>query len=1480
MSLQSLDSLESLAYEHFIQGEYNESLAIYEQIIAAKPSNLSSYCYLGLCQLLLGRIEEAQMTWFSAFESISAEQIDIYTDDLVQILEAEAQRQKELEAYDQSLAIRNCLIDIVPHSLKNLGSIVDLQIKLKTFTDATLTNLGILELLNSEEYIPLEADTLLDFIERIFLLTDCNSNNLDIVKELCIVHDQYKADILNRISIVSSYLHEHKRQDRAIQIAEMGLALDPENLPLLRSLVDFYLYKDNQKSILKAQKLYEISLNSHALDRVIACESMTRALIVNCLHWEDARKFYQEEYSKNLIELLNSYNSEILGHESTTYLMTTGFYYPYFDDIPHERHPLMRSVRQIANQKFYQDYQSQIEEYKKRLILRKRSYIPERPLRIGYLSSCFRRHSVGYLARWLIQNHNHESFEIYGYMGESQDEDILRSWYTNQFHKAYTDKIPNHPSFASQIQKDGIDILIDIDSITYPCGAMISSLKPAPVQATWLGWDALDQENIDYFIADPYSLPDEAQEYYTEKIWRLPQTYIAIDGFESATPTVRRDLLDIPDNAVIYFSAQTSMKRHPDTIRLQMKIIKSVPNSYLVLKGAGDQDSLKEFFYQMAELEGVSNNRLRFLPITNSEAEHRANLIIADVILDTYPYNGATHTLETLWMGIPMVTRVGEQFSARNSYTMMINAGINEGIAWTDEEYVDWGIRLGTDVDLRNQVILKLRHGRQTAPLWNSRQFTKDMENAYKQMWQIWLDAEDPDIEIDPVVDQDIFIAEAELRNADGIRLAQKGKTDAAIACWRSAISLYPNYVDAHYNLGIALSESGNLDLAISSFQTVIQLDPKHNNALYNLGLTFSKINQLDAAISAYNLALGNNSQDIDIYLAIGSAFFKKGEWESSLAAYQSALAINPNSGIALGGLGISLIELGDLAQAIECLQAGLSLNPDDAQLYCNLGHAFARARQSEDAAFCYQKALKLNPVFGHAYWNFNNDILADIDNPIHRNFKLRRQLADQFLESCYETDKILSLVNFLSNYSNSGHSDIAKDKFLEEIEGLIVNHHAKLNDLEIQVLYNQFIFILPNLIDSLQNSKLYKIIGKLYYQRIIQPKIRDKHANNCIVSTNSPLRIGFISPHFARHPVGWCSLDVIKELSRITPHIYLYASSSIKVDARTRGFEEIAEKYYWYNSPEFEGKVNSFDHRLNQLLLDIYQDQLDVLIDLDSVTLPLNTHLLCHNLATVSISWLGFDAPFISSDNYWFGDRFTHPEGIEQYYTEKIVRLPDAHMAVSGFASVPSNRDDQRQRLGIEPQQIVYLYAAPGRKFNRDSARACIDILQRVPDSILLHKGSGDHEVIGSIYHEFCNDLGVDPDRVKFLPSYKTEEEHRSIYAIADIFLDSYPYNGGSHNLEVLWFNLPVVTRVGKQSFARMGYSFLQALGIDEGIAHSWEEYVKWGIRYGLDTDTRNAVRQKLIMSKDPKNLAPLWNPKKLAQDMYSILRSLLDKS
>ena len=1487
IELDNIANLQEQALENFMIGKYAESVTLYNQAIALDSAGKTNYWYLGLSQLLQGLENDAQMTWFLAIEDTESDQIEQWTDELGQILEKEAQRQESLALEQAALAVRYHLCDVNPYSLTNLISIILISLRLKTFTSSELVDLGIIDLLNSEEVILLSEELLLKILEKILAINTIDEVVNQFIQGMCLAHIQYKTAIVNKFSEISTRVADENKLELAIKILEIGLCVDVQNLDILMYLSDLYRQlKNYEKSIEIGRQLYKAKVTSDGktIDKVLACQCLVHALISDCTYWEETVKIHQE-FESYLESLVKELPNDLSLQGAYVHSIVTGFFSPYFGDFPQKNHMLRRNLHQLVSAKFIASEKERIDSYRKRQSIRKQTYSINRPLKIGYLSRNLGRHSIGYLARWLVKYHDRTQFELYGYfVGDRADS--IQLWFEQQFYKSYKELSNNPLHLATQIAQDGIDILVDLDSITSTVSSLVLVLKPAPIQVTWMGWDAVGESRVDYFIADPYVLPDSAQEYYAEKIWRLPHTFVAVDGFEIATPTVRRSLLNIPNDAVIYLSAQAVMKRHPDCIRMQMKIIKLVPNSYLLIKTiSGNQESLQEFFNQIAESEGVSKERLRFLSFTNSEEDHRANLSIADVVLDTYPYNGATHTMETLWMEIPMVTRVGEQFAARNSYTMMVNAGISEGIAWTDEEYVDWGARLGSDLNLRQQVSWKLRQGKQTAPLWDARQFTEDMESAYKQMWTRYLEANEQEQDLDPERDRDLFIAEAEIQNTQGINFAHQGKLDSAILSFQSAIFLDAHHADAYYNLGIGLSEKGNIKQALLNFQTTVQLNPNHANGLYNLGLTLFKLGKIDQAIASYSQSLAILPNDVQTHHALGNAFFAQSKWNDAIECYQSALSIDPRFVPALSSMGAVLSEQGHFQEALSTLQSAINFDPNSAEAYCNLGHVSSKTKQFTDAVNCYGKAIQLKPDLGHAYWNFNNDILANAEHPLHHNYILRRQLADQFVDACGKTEKVRALVNFITNYTHSGLSDVAKP-ILKDLEIYVFEHSDLLTCIEIEVLYNNFMFIVSSIRDNSSiNSLLYKFVSKLYVEKIIKSKIdldykiEQFHNYQQIKESikTSQLRIGFLSPHFSRHPVGWCSFDVIRELADLTPHIYLYGTSDFQSDEHTQIFEQVAEKFYWHKDNALNGSENTFSGRLTQVIADVENDKLDILIDLDSLTIPLNIHVLYRQLAPVCISWLGFDAPFISSENYCLCDWYTHPSTSDPEYLEKLIRLPNSHMAVAGFECVPIDREQQREILGILPEQIAYLFAAPGRKFNSDTARACIQIIKDVPNSVLLQKGNGDLEVIQSIYKKLCNDHGIDFERVKFLPSYKTEEEHRSTYLLADIFLDSYPYNGGSHNLEALWFNLPVVTRCGEQSFARMGYSFLQSVGISEGISHSWKEYIEWGIKLGTDGHLRNSIKEKLIQSKQPDSLAPLWNPKKLARDIYNLLKTLV---
>jgi predicted O-linked N-acetylglucosamine transferase (SPINDLY family) len=729
------------AYSHLLEKDYGKATKIYEQVIIEEPETITHYFYLGLLQLLQEQETEAQFTWMACItDQTSIEQIDAWTSELVNILYTEAERQRFNSDYETAWLICQHIHEIAPDNLDNLLVLVWLSIELKTLNADNAVFIELIENLTEEgvstsrtkfnhnllweliasllKYEPYPF--LIEFIEACLPFVQ----NPDGVQS----PDGIVEDLINA-SIDFAYLKS--RHDLSIKLLEICLIMLPEHLRTLIILCENYHKTENHSKELETAKLcYELSAS--ILDKSFANALLLKALLNQGGTWQKALSTFANQES--LLLSLSAEKPNNLSQTSINRLYSGNYFGPYIRDEPRLNRSLQNQISQLCQANTNVDLTEQMHKF------RQRDRTSSQKLKIGYISHCMASHSVGWLARWLIRHHDRNQFQLYGYFhAYRQYPDDLQSWYESQMDQVYRAGIDGSlqsDDMADKIYQDQIDILVDLDSITLDgtCGVM--ALKPAPIQVTWLGWDASGIPAIDYFIADPYVLPDSAQEYYSEKIWRLPQTYIAVDGFEVAVPSLRRDQLDISADAVVYLSAQRGYKRNIDTVHLQMQIIKSVPNSYFLIKGLGDQDSIQDSFIQIAIKEGVDPDRLRFLSITATEAIHRANMAIADIVLDTYPYNGATTTLETLWMCIPLVTRVGEQFAARNSYTMMMNAGISEGIAWSADEYVEWGVRLGKDAALRQDIATRLKTSRQTAPLWNGEKFTREMEIAYKQMWQ------------------------------------------------------------------------------------------------------------------------------------------------------------------------------------------------------------------------------------------------------------------------------------------------------------------------------------------------------------------------------------------------------------------------------------------------------------------------------------------------------------------------------------------------------------------------------------------------------------------------------------------------------------------------------------------------------------------------------------------------------------------------
>lgn len=359
---------------------------------------------------------------------------------------------------------------------------------------------------------------------------------------------------------------------------------------------------------------------------------------------------------------------------------------------------------------------------------------PPEKIKVGLIGSCFHEHPAGHQIRAFIRLYDRDKFEFYGYNPwfRATQEDHLSRWFQAIFDyfRACETKPPD---IAEKIYHDQIDILIDLDSCTSDITYQVLAMKPAPVQATWVGFDAIGLPTVDYFIVDPYILPEGAQAWYAETLWRLPECYLSLDGYEVANKTGIRDQLGLSTDTVVFLCAQRASKIQPEMLKLQFAIVEAVPNAVLIVKYHASSSVFEEWCRSVAEANGFDLRKLYFLTSTLGEI-HRANLYDVDVVLDTYPYTGGAMSLEALWLEVPIVTKVGQQFVARHTYTFLKNVGVEEGIALSDEDYVNWGIRFGTDPELRQWVSWKLRQAKRHAPLWNPQRFSRQMEQALTAM--------------------------------------------------------------------------------------------------------------------------------------------------------------------------------------------------------------------------------------------------------------------------------------------------------------------------------------------------------------------------------------------------------------------------------------------------------------------------------------------------------------------------------------------------------------------------------------------------------------------------------------------------------------------------------------------------------------------------------------------------------------------------
>lgn len=361
-----------------------------------------------------------------------------------------------------------------------------------------------------------------------------------------------------------------------------------------------------------------------------------------------------------------------------------------------------------------------------------------RSLRIGYVSPDFRKESVGFFIESVLASHNHQDFEIFCYHNLLVQDEMTERM------KAHANNWRNIVGMSDEkvvelIHEDEIDILVDLIGHTRSNRILVFARKPAPIQVTWLGYpNTTGLSTMDYRIVDNFTdPPGMTEEFNTENLIRLPGCFLCYLPDKNSP-----DVMKLPAHTkgyVTFGTFNTLAKVSPETIILWSKILKRIPNSKLIMKTQSLSDQATHQYLKNQFLQhGVTEERLELLSWVSSFQEHLEIYNRIDIVLDTFPYNGTTNTCEAMWMGVPVVTLEGNTHVSRVGVSLLSNVGLTDLIAKTQDEYIEKSVQLANDIEKLHLLRERLRGMMTRSPLTDSKQFTINLENFYRQMWETY----------------------------------------------------------------------------------------------------------------------------------------------------------------------------------------------------------------------------------------------------------------------------------------------------------------------------------------------------------------------------------------------------------------------------------------------------------------------------------------------------------------------------------------------------------------------------------------------------------------------------------------------------------------------------------------------------------------------------------------------------------------------
>ena len=574
-------------------------------------------------------------------------------------------------------------------------------------------------------------------------------SNLANVLESCGRHDEaiasyrkaiaLRPDFVQAYSNMSNALRSTGRYDEAIAAARQALAIRPDHAPAYNNLGHALQTKGLWDQALAAYRQAlalrpDLSVVHSNLANMLCLRGQFDQAIDACLKALALRPHFPEAYltlgnamkdTARLDDALAAYDRALsLEPDHLAAAMNRLFALHFHPD--YDAKAILRE-HQKWNQRFAQPLAAAIQPHAN-------DRNPDRRLKIGYVSPDFCNHCQSFFTTPLLSHHHHEQFEVFCYASVERPDQLTQR--LRGYADVWRDCLgQSDADVARMIRQDQIDILVDLTMHMANGRPLVFARKPAPVQVAWLAYPGTTgMTAMDYRLTDPYLDPPDADGDYVEKSIRLPDTFWCYDPLTDQPPVGALPALSV--GHVTFGCLNNFCKVNAGTLELWSQVLSAVPGSRLIL--LCPQGSHRP---QVLEKLKVQADRVEFVEFAPRE-QYLKRYHRIDIGLDTFPYNGHTTSLDSLWMGVPVVSMVGQRAVSRAGWSQSKNLGLAEQlVGQRPQDFVSLAVGLAGDLPRLSQMRGQLRLRMEKSPLMDADRFARKVEEAYRQMWHTFMNS-------------------------------------------------------------------------------------------------------------------------------------------------------------------------------------------------------------------------------------------------------------------------------------------------------------------------------------------------------------------------------------------------------------------------------------------------------------------------------------------------------------------------------------------------------------------------------------------------------------------------------------------------------------------------------------------------------------------------------------------------------------------